>query len=100
MAKLKAAATAELRPTANVTPIGQGRKPRAVGTSVPTAPADQVTSETKPAVIVFGKDEAGKAHASWFSTADAELATEAAGLMGYSVLPVASPDIAAKERLV
>ncbi len=86
------------RPASNVTSISAGRKPRAVGASMPAEPADRVTSDTAPAVVVFGKDEAGKAHASWFAEAEAELATEAAGLMGYRVLPVTSPDIAAKAQ--
>ena len=47
-------------------------------------------------MIVFGKDESGKAHASWFGAADAELAERAAGIMGYRVLRVNSPDIRAK----
>ena len=98
MAKSKAAATGESRPTTNVTPISQGRKPRAVGASMPAELADRVTSDTAPAVVVFGKDEAGKAHASWFNEAEAELATKAAGLMGYRVLRVTSPDIAAKAQ--
>ncbi len=47
-----------------------------------TAPA------AKPALVVFGRDEANKAHASWFAAVDAELAIKAAGLMGMRVLPV------------
>lgn len=39
-----------------------------------------------PCLIVFGKDEAGKAHASWFAEPEAELAERAAGLMAMSVL--------------
>ena len=41
-------------------------------------------------VILFGKDEKGKAHASYFTAADAQLATKAAGLMGLHVLRVTS----------
>jgi hypothetical protein len=50
-------------------------------------------------IVVFGKDEAGKPHASLFSEADAPLATKAAGLMGMQVLrPVstAASELAAK----
>ena len=50
----------------------------------------------EPAVIVFGKDEAGKPHASWFAAADAALAERAAGLMGMRVLPVATDEVRAK----
>jgi hypothetical protein len=35
-----------------------------------------------PALVVFGRDEAGKAHASWFDQGDAKLAKKAAELMG------------------
>lgn len=41
-----------------------------------------------PALVVFGRDEAGKAHASWFDQGDAKLAKKAAGLMGLRLLPV------------
>src|SRR6185312_7925369 len=50
-------------------------------------------------VVVFGKDEAGKPHASVFSPANAELAMRAASLMGMQVLrPVseAAREVAAK----
>jgi hypothetical protein len=44
---------------------------------------------TEPAaLVVFGKDEAGKPHASAFTAADAELATKAATLMGMQLLQV------------
>src|SRR6476620_10331478 len=43
---------------------------------------------THPAVVVFGRDEAGKAHASWFDHGEAALAEKAAGLMGLRVLRV------------
>jgi hypothetical protein len=50
-------------------------------------------------VVVFGRDDQGKPHASRFGAADAELAEKAAGLMGMRVLRVASDEheaIAAK----
>src|SRR3954469_24546886 len=37
-------------------------------------------------VIVFGRDHSGKAHASWFSADDAELAGKAAKKMGLSLV--------------
>ena len=43
-----------------------------------------------PAVVVFGRDEAGKAHASWFDQAEAKLAEKAAGLMGLRLLPIST----------
>ena len=92
MAKTK---TAKLVPS-NVTSINAGRKPRAAAAEVSADAGDAVKSDAAPAVIVFGKDESGKPHASRFTEADAELAIKAAGLMGFSVLRVTSPDIAAK----
>lgn len=46
----------------------------------------------EPAVVVFGRDEANKAHASWFGAADVELAIKAAGMMGMRVLPVTTDE--------
>lgn len=43
-------------------------------------------------VIVFGRDDAGKPHASRFGEADAELAIKAAGLMRMWVLPISSDE--------
>lgn len=43
-------------------------------------------------VVVFGRDDKGKPHASRFRAADAELAEKAAGLMGMRVLRVASDE--------
>src|SRR4051794_40774982 len=40
------------------------------------------------AVIVFGRDEAGKAHASWFDQSEAALAEKAADFMNLRVLRV------------
>ena len=75
MGKLKATVT-DTPPAGNPgdTPISGGE-----ATSAPTP---------EQAVVVFGKDENGKAHASWFSAADAELAIKAAGLMRMRVLPI------------
>ena len=95
MAKPKAA-TRENHAPGNVTSISAERKPRAAAAEVSADAGDAVKSDTAPAVIVFGKDESGKAHASWFAEPDAELAIKAAALMGFSVLRVASPDVAAK----
>jgi hypothetical protein len=49
-------------------------------------PAD--TPAPEPAVVVFGRDEAGKPHASWFDAESAELAGKAAELMNMRVLRV------------
>ena len=41
-----------------------------------------------PALVVFGRDKGGKAHASSFTQGEADLATKAAELMGLRLLPV------------
>ena len=83
--------------TSNVTPITGRAKPGATGDKVKAAEAaGELASEAGPALVVFGKDESGKAHASWFGAADAELAERAAGLMRYQILRVTTPDIRAK----
>ena len=46
------------------------------------APADA------PALVVFGHDEAGKAHGSAFGANEAALAAKAAELMGLRALPI------------
>ena len=57
------------------------------------APAvDIAPAAVEPALVVFGRDDAGKPHASKFGAADAELAIKAAGLMGYRVLPITSDE--------
>ena len=53
---------------------------------------DKTASVVAASLIVFGRDEAGKAHASTFVAAEAELAARAAGLMGYRVLPITSDE--------
>jgi hypothetical protein len=50
-------------------------------------------------LVLYGLDEGGKPRAAYFAAKDAALAKKAAGLMGLTVLPVASPqqiEIAAK----
>jgi hypothetical protein len=50
--------------------------------------ADKLTDEkaASATLIVFGPDETGKPHASWFNEADAPLAEKAAGLMRMKIL--------------
>lgn len=48
-----------------------------------------------PALVVFGKDDGGKPHASWFDAEEAPLAMKAAGLMGMVVLPVDKDELRA-----
>ncbi len=45
----------------------------------------EVTADDATALVVFGRDDSGKAHASRFSDADAQLAEKAARLMGMHV---------------
>src|SRR4051794_11571913 len=44
------------------------------------------STEPATALVVFGRDNAGKPHASRFEPSEAELAEKAAGLMGMQVL--------------
>ena len=41
-----------------------------------------------PHIVVFGRDQSGKPHASWFDQASGELATKAAALMNMRAVPV------------
>ena len=90
MAKSKVATT-EKAPS-NVTSISAGQKSRATAAGVAAEANDQVRWDAERHVVVFGLDDGGKAHASWFGGADAELAIKAAGLMGYHVLPITTDD--------
>ena len=63
-----------------------------------TALAETLSPE-KPALVLFGRDEAGKAHASHFIDGEVPLARKAAALMGVSTLPLttdAERELAAK----
>ena len=55
-----------------------------------TAPkmANPKDNPAAPALIVFGRNEAGKAHASWFDQSEAALAEKAADFMSLRVLQV------------
>lgn len=44
--------------------------------------------QPSPHLVVFGRDAAGKPHASWFDQASVELATKAARLMNMHAVPV------------
>ena len=57
-----------------------------------TAAAAEAVSSFEPSLIIYGQDEAGKAHASAFAAEDAELAVKAAGLMRMVALPVATDE--------
>jgi len=46
-----------------------------------------------PALILLGRDDAGKAHASWFDGEDAAPAKDAAKLMGMAALPVEGDEL-------
>src|SRR5829696_5117738 len=59
-------------------------------------PADAQPSE--PCIVVFGRDEAGKPHASWFDAESAELAIKAADLMQMRVLKVETEEQKALAR--
>ncbi len=57
-------------------------------TKPPTAPKPM----TKPALVVFGTDSLSKPHASWFPAEEQEAAINAAGVMGFSTLVVATDE--------
>ena len=46
-----------------------------------------------PFLVVFGRDQAGKPHASWFDQASAELATKAAALMNMRAVQVETDEL-------
>lgn len=48
-----------------------------------------------PAVIVLGRDDSGKPHASWFDEAAAPLAEKAAAMMGMAALRAATGELRA-----
>ena len=69
-------------------------QPAAGGADVPITTANDAATApaAEPALVVFGRDEANKAHASWFAAADAELAIKAARMMGMRVLPLTTDE--------
>ncbi|WP_018700323.1 hypothetical protein [Amorphus coralli] len=50
-------------------------------------------STSNPALIVLGRDAAGRSHASWFDESQVEPAHDAAEVMGMTTLPVSSDDL-------
>src|SRR5215210_1782180 len=59
-------------------------------------PAD--TRPSDPCIVVFGRDEAGKPHASWFDAQSADLAVKAADLMNMRVLKIETEEQKALAR--
>ncbi len=53
-----------------------------------SVPVPAATQPSEPSIVIFGRDEAGKPHASWFDAASAELAIKAADQMNMRVLKV------------
>lgn len=51
------------------------------------------TSTALPAVILFGMDDGGKAHASWFDETETDLAERAAGMMGMAALRASTAEL-------
>ncbi len=62
-------------------------------TQTATKPDTQQTAKAGPAVVVFGKDEEGKARAARFRADEAELAIKAAGSMKLRVLKLTTAEI-------
>jgi len=48
----------------------------------------------QPALVLLGRDDKGKPHASWFSCADAAGVERAASLMNFAAIPVDTEDLA------
>jgi hypothetical protein len=63
-----------------------------------TLPVPADTQLSEPSVVLFGRDEAGKPHASWFDGASANLAVKAADLMNMRVLKVETEEHKALAR--
>src|SRR4051812_6746092 len=63
-----------------------------------TLPVPANTPSSDPCLVVFGRDEAGKSHASWFDAQSADLAIKAADLMNMRVLKVETEDHKALAR--
>ncbi|TPW25997.1 hypothetical protein [Pararhizobium mangrovi] len=57
------------------------------------AAAAGVAAKPDPALILLGRDEKGKAHASWFATGEAALARQAAKTMGMAAMPIANEEV-------
>ena len=63
-----------------------------------TLPVPAQSQPSDPCLIVFGRDEAGKPHASWFDAQSADLALKAADLMQMRVLKVETEEQKALAR--
>src|SRR4051812_8307739 len=63
-----------------------------------TLPIPTDTRPSEPCLVVFGRDEAGKPHASWFDAQSADLAVKAADLMNMRVLKVETEEQKALAR--
>jgi hypothetical protein len=62
-------------------------------TATATKPETQQPVKAGPAVVLFGKDEEGKARAARFRSDEAELAIKAAGSMKLRVLKITTPEM-------
>ena len=58
----------------------------------------RANEQADPALILFGRDDAGKPRASWFDALSADLARKAADLMKMRVLPVETEEQKAVAR--
>src|SRR5215210_523339 len=63
-----------------------------------TFPVPANTRPSDPCLVVFGRDEAGKPHASWFDAQSADLAIKAADLMNMRVLKIETEEQKALAR--
>ena len=84
---------AEAEAPSHITPIKRAAREKSLKSqpaTVASEPATEITATA--ALVVFGRDDAGKPHASLFGAADAELAIKAAGLMRFRVLPITTDE--------
>ena len=82
-------APAEAETSGNVTSISAARPKSGASTA---DVVDTAKAATDASLVVFGRDDAAKPHASWFGAAEAELATKAAGIMRFQVLPITTDE--------
>ncbi len=78
---------------ASVSILAAGNSPQLKTPVAMTPEPEQPNGEIEAAFIVLGRDEAGKAHASWFDAADRPAAEAAARAMGFAGLCAAADGV-------
>ena len=75
----------------NLAPISLAGSPRPLVPQRRPAPVPSLLH--RPTVVLLGRDDSGKPHASWFDEAQQKQATHAATVMGMQALSVANDEI-------